>query len=116
MNNDTDCVLVFTTLPLDMEPVAFGRGLVEAGLVACVTASDGASSSIYRWKGNIEVVQERSLILKTTRARVDSLASAFKECHPYDTPEFVVLPIETGGADYLEWIRSATVTRYGVAP
>ena len=110
MRNDSDCVLVLTTLPEDMEPVAFGRRLVEAGLVACVTASDGVSSSVYRWKDQIEVAKERSLVLKTTWARVDSLASAFSKWHPYDTPEFVVLRMETGGEDYLAWIRATTAT------
>ena len=110
MGNDTDCVLVLTTLPVEIEPVAFGRRLVEAGLVACVTASDEVSSSVYRLKDQIEVAKERSLVLKTTKLRVDSLARAFKDWHPYDTPEFIVLRMETGGEDYLDWIRAVTGT------
>jgi periplasmic divalent cation tolerance protein len=29
--------------------------------------------------------------------------------HPYDTPEFVVLPISRGNKRYLDWVRASLV-------
>jgi periplasmic divalent cation tolerance protein len=31
-----------------------------------------------------------------------------KELHPFETPAFLVLPVEGGDADYLEWLMQET--------
>ena len=67
--------------------------------------------SVYRWQGVIEYACERQLIVKTTRARVQTLRDHLKTLHPYKTPEFLVLPVADGGDDYLEWIRGAVGER-----
>ena len=33
--------------------------------------------------------------------------------HPYDTPEFIVLPLTAGNARYLSWIDASTSTKSG---
>jgi periplasmic divalent cation tolerance protein len=42
-------------------------------------------------------------VIKTTRDRVAAVEARVKELHPYELPEFLVLPA-TGSAAYLAWI------------
>ncbi len=103
----TDVVLALTTWPDDMDAAATAQDLVSQGVAACVTILP-AVQSVYSWEGGIEVVQERQLVIKTTRAKVDALWTALRACHPYDVPEFIVLPVLEGNPAYLEWIARVT--------
>jgi len=104
---DTEHVLVMTTLPADADAAAFARGLVEARLAACVNLL-APMESVYRWKGQVEHEPERQLLLKTSRARVNALWERVRELHPYEVPEFIVLPIVDGNDVYLRWIADST--------
>jgi periplasmic divalent cation tolerance protein len=100
-------VLVLTTLPTDADGAAFARTLVEEHLAACVNLL-APMESIYRWDGNIETEAERQLVIKTTRERVAALWDRVRELHPYDVPEFLVLPIVDGNDAYLRWVGEST--------
>ena len=52
--------------------------------------------SVYRWEGAIEQETERQVVIKTSRDRVVTLWERVRELHPYDVPEFLVLPIVDG--------------------
>src|SRR4029078_10367739 len=95
--SDTPHVLVLTTLPVDADAAAFARTLVTERLAACVNLL-APMESVYRWEGDVQREAERQLIMKTARARVDALWQRLRELHPYDLPEFVVLPL-MGGSD-----------------
>ena len=101
-------VLVLTTLPTDADGAAFARTLVEEQLAACVNLH-APMESIYRWDGNIETETERQLVIKTTRERVAALWDRVRELHPYDVPEFLVLPIVDGNDAYLRWVGESTM-------
>jgi periplasmic divalent cation tolerance protein len=60
--------------------------------------------SHYRWQGKIESGTEVLLVLKTTTARLGALEKLIMAKHPYDTPEFLVLPISHGNKRYLDWV------------
>jgi periplasmic divalent cation tolerance protein len=105
--NDTDCVLVMTTLPADADASAFAHTLVATRLAACVNLLAGMES-VYRWEGAVEQERERQLVIKTTRARVAALWERVREIHPYDIPEFIVLPIVDGNDAYLRWVGEST--------
>ena len=47
------------------------------------------------------------MILKTTKAKLSSLEKLILEEHPYDTPEFVVLPLLGGTKRYLDWLGTS---------
>jgi len=64
--------------------------------------------SIYRWDENIETEAERQIVIKTTRERVAALWDRVREVHPYDVPEFIVLPIVDGNDAYLKWVADST--------
>lgn len=104
---DTPHVLVLTTLPADADGAAFARTLVSERLAACVNLL-APMESIYRWEGDVQRDAERQLIMKTARARVDALWQRVRELHPYDVPEFVVLPIVDGSDAYLRWLGEST--------
>jgi periplasmic divalent cation tolerance protein len=64
--------------------------------------------SVYRWQGAVERETERQVIMKTTLPRVDALWQRVRDLHPYDVPEFVVIPIVDGNQAYLQWVGEST--------
>jgi periplasmic divalent cation tolerance protein len=102
----TDVVLVLTTVPDDASAEAIARTLVEEKLAACVNLL-APMVSIYRWKGGVERDTERQLVMKTTRALVPALEHRLKELHSYELPEFLVLPVDSGGDGYLQWVAAS---------
>ncbi len=102
-----DYVMVLTTLPADADGAAFARALVTARLAACVNLL-APMESIYRWEGDIEQDTERQVVIKTSRDRVAALWDRVRELHPYDVPEFLVLPIVDGNDAYLRWVADST--------
>jgi len=100
-------VLVMTTLPNDADVASFGRTLVKERLAACVNLLP-PMVSVYRWEGQVEQETERQLIIKTTRDRTVALWDRVRELHPYEVPEFVVVPIVDGNDAYLRWIGEST--------
>ena len=85
-------VVVLSTLPEGVDAAAFARTLVVERLAACVNIHQ-EMTSIYRWEGDVSADTERQVVIKTSRARVGPLWDRLRELHPYDVPEFVVLPI-----------------------
>jgi periplasmic divalent cation tolerance protein len=104
----SEYVLVLTTLPEDADATAFGRALVEDRVAACVNLLP-LMGSIYRWEGDIQHETERQVIIKTSRERVANLWDRLRDLHPYDVPEFIVLPIVDGNEAYLRWIGESTL-------
>jgi periplasmic divalent cation tolerance protein len=101
----TDVVLILTTMPDDPRSDEVARTLVDERLAACVNVH-GPMMSTYRWKGKVECDRERQLIIKTTRDRVSALESRLRSLHPYELPEFIVVPVESGSEAYLKWVAS----------
>jgi periplasmic divalent cation tolerance protein len=104
---DPEVVVVLTTFPIDGDVSAFATGLVRDRSAACVSVLS-AVESVYRWEGAIERARERQLIVKTTADRVAQLRQRVAALHPYDTPEFLVLPVAGGDPTYLHWVVDAT--------
>jgi periplasmic divalent cation tolerance protein len=103
----TDLVLVLSTVADEEGAEALARTLVDERLAACVNLLP-PMASVYRWKGKLERDTERQLVIKTSRDRVSALESRLKELHPYELPEFIVLPIESGSREYLGWMAEQT--------
>src|SRR5688572_22413453 len=99
-------VIVLTTVGSSFDAAAFARELVEARLVACVNLVE-LVRSIYRWEVKIKDDAEQLLVMKTVDARLDDLKRAVFARHPYEVPEFVVLPIERIEGPYLEWLSNS---------
>jgi len=97
--------MVITTVADREEAARIGRTLVEERLAACATIVPGAHS-IYRWKGEVDSSEETVLLLKTESDRLAALDTRLHELHSYETPEFLVLAVESGSHDYLAWLHA----------
>jgi periplasmic divalent cation tolerance protein len=100
-------VIVLTSLGGDFDARPLARELVERRLAACVTIVGGVTS-IYRWQDRVEEEGEQLLVIKTVDANVDSLRDVLLARHPYDVPEFIVLPIVSTSDAYGAWLLEST--------
>jgi periplasmic divalent cation tolerance protein len=100
-------VIVLTTFPADEDAGAVAQALVDERLAACVNILP-VMQSVHVWQGATEHADERQLIIKTTRAQLAKLEERLNELHPYDIPEFVVVPIIEGTREYLAWLAEST--------
>jgi periplasmic divalent cation tolerance protein len=107
MMSDFQFALVLTTLPGDADAGAFAQTLVEDRLAACVNLLP-LMESVFRWEGRIDRDTERQMLIKTSHERVPALWERVRALHPYDVPEFIVLPIVDGNAAYLKWLGEST--------
>ena len=99
-------VLVLTTIGADADAAALARTLVDERLAACVNVLP-AMTSVYRWKGQVESDREQQIVIKTDAGRLAALEARLRALHPYELPEFLVLPAGGGSAAYLAWIRES---------
>jgi periplasmic divalent cation tolerance protein len=95
--------IVLTTTASMEEANRLGRKLVEERLAACATLIP-AVQSIYAWKGTLEMSSEVMLLLKTGSEQIQALEIRLHELHSYETPEFLVMPVEAGSRGYLAWM------------
>lgn len=102
---DPEFVAAQTTVDTRQLAEQLASAVVESRLAACVQISEVAS--IYRWDGAVEKDTEQLLTFKTTSQALSALSELIEREHPYDEPEFVVLPITGGSASYLTWIRES---------
>ena len=100
-------VLILTTVPDDESAEALARTLIDERLAACVNLH-GPMTSLYRWNGVVERESERQLIVKTTSDRIPAVETRVRQLHSYEVPEFLVVPVATGGAAYLSWVNDQT--------
>lgn len=105
----SDIVLVLTTVPEDFDADQFARTLVEGRHAACVSVLPPMTST-YRWRGVVDAARERQVLIKTAAPQVAALEAAVRSVHPYDVPEFLVLPVTGGAEGYLAWVRDSCRT------
>lgn len=101
-----DHCVVWVTVPNAGVARGLARAALEARLVACANVVPQVESH-YWWQGRIESSGELLVMFKTRRDRLPDLERLVLSRHPYDTPEFVVLPIEAGSERYLGWIDAS---------
>jgi periplasmic divalent cation tolerance protein len=104
----TDYIQIFTTMDKEEDARRLGRLIVENKLAACAQIV-GPVSSIYRWKGKVEEAREWLCIFKSRRNLFQRLEESIRSVHPYEVPEIVSLPIESGSMDYLKWLGDETM-------
>jgi len=107
MDGRSEFVFVYSTFPDRESALRVANALVQQRLAACVNIH-GPMTSVYEWEGKLEEGPEFAAFIKTRRANADAVASTARPLHPYSVPCFLVLPIESGNADYLDWARGQT--------
>jgi periplasmic divalent cation tolerance protein len=75
-------------------------------LIACANLIPRLES-LYWWKGKIETGNEVLMLLKTRASKLAVLEKLILAEHPYDTAEFIVLPVSQGSKRYLDWITNS---------
>ena len=100
-------ILVYTTYPSLVEAETAGRGLLAAGLAACVNIVP-EMVSIFRWKGQVERGAEVIMIIKTRTSLQERVAATVRENHPFETPAILFLPTGGGDKSYVNWIMEET--------
>ncbi len=98
--------MVLVTAPDLKTGRRLARAALAARLVACANLIPRIESH-YWWQGKIEHGAEVLVVMKTATARLAALEKLIVARHPYDTPEFLVLPISRGSKRYLAWVQAA---------
>jgi len=98
--------LVLVTAPDLKTARQLAQAALSARLVACANLIPKLESH-YWWQGKLTRSTEVLLLFKTTSARLKALEQVILKNHPYDTPEFIVLPITAGNERYLAWVTES---------
>jgi periplasmic divalent cation tolerance protein len=107
MKSAAKSTIALVTAPDLKTARALAKTALSARLIACANLIPKIESH-YRWRGKIESGAEVLLILKTQKSRLAALEKLVLAKHPYDTPEFLVLPVRAGNKKYLDWLAAAT--------
>ena len=99
--------LVLVTAPDLKTARALAGAALRARLAACANIVPRLESH-YWWRGKIERSGEVLILFKTRRRLLGALEKLVMEEHPYDTPEFLIVPLDAGNARYLDWLKSST--------
>ena len=106
MKNGRSFAVVLVTAPDLKTARRLAQSALAARLVACANLVPRIESH-YWWQGKLEKNAEVLLLMKTTRTKLAALEKLVLTEHPYDTPEFVVLPITAGTTRYLDWLSAS---------
>lgn len=98
--------IVLVTAPDLKTARALAKAALSAKLIACANLVPKIESH-YWWQGKMESSTEILLVFKTTKAKLAALEKLILTKHPYDTPEFLVLPVAAGSQKYLGWLAAS---------
>jgi periplasmic divalent cation tolerance protein len=103
MKSAAKFAIVLVTAPDLKTARALAKAALSAHLIACANLVPKIESH-YWWRGKIESGAEVLLVLKTQKVKLAALEKLLLAGHPYDTPEFLVLPVSAGSKKYLGWL------------
>jgi len=106
MKSAAPFAIVLVTAPDLKAARALAKKALQAKLIACANLVPKIESH-YWWRGKIESGAEVLLVLKTQKSKLVALEKLILANHPYDTPEFFVLPLRAGSRKYLNWLANA---------
>ncbi|NNU44395.1 divalent-cation tolerance protein CutA [Ramlibacter montanisoli] len=79
-----------TTVGSRADADQLGRAILARRLAACVQIEEGLTS-LYRWQGKECADPEVRLTIKTLPGCEAALQDLFREEHPYEVPQFLVV-------------------------
>lgn len=100
-------VLVMTSSRREAGSIA--KAVVKEKLAACVNMVPGVTS-VFRWKGRVQISREVLLIMKTTVRRYSALEQRIRSLHSYQVPEILAVKIEKGAKQYIGWVQQETAS------
>ena len=99
--------LVLVTVGSEKEADKIAQTLVKEKLAACVNVIPQIKS-YFNWRKKFYREKETLLLVKTKAVLFEKLKNRILEMHSYKTPEIILLPIEKGFKNYLDWIEKET--------
>ena len=99
--------IVLVTAPDLKVARTLARAALAEKLVACANLVPKVESH-YWWQGKIEAATEVLMIFKAPKSNLKALEKLILTRHPYDTPEFLVLPVSAGSRKYLAWLAASS--------
>ena len=106
MKSAKDFFVVLVTAPNTKTARGLAKAALQARLIACANLVPKIESH-YWWQGKIESGNEVLMIVKTTRKRLLALEKLILAKHPYETAEFLVLPLREGANRYVAWLAQS---------
>lgn len=98
-------IIVLVSAPDLKTARALAKSALKTRLAACANLIPKIESH-YWWRGKIESGAEVLIVFKTQKSRLVALEKMIVAKHPYDTPEFLVLPLSAGSQKYLDWLAA----------
>jgi len=99
-----ELLIGFCTVPDRDSAERIATALVTERLAACVNIVPQVTS-VYRWQDKVERNEELLLLIKTaSRVNTEVLKDRLLTLHPYDVPEFLLVPVESGLGKYVTWV------------
>jgi len=103
----SDHYLVLTSWP-DLEGARRqARVWLENKLAASVNILP-QMDSIYHWKGELREGKEHKIFIKTRAEHIEALQQEIRAAHPYAVAEILHFKVDSGDAEYLDWITQST--------
>ncbi len=105
MNNESlanDLVLVLTTEADRIIADELVKELLKRRVAACISIRE--VQSYYWWNEEIEQTNEIQLLIKTTKAQLQSLMNNIEELHTYQNPELLFWEV-SGSDGYKKWVN-----------
>jgi periplasmic divalent cation tolerance protein len=99
--------VVLVTAPNLKVARQLARRALTHRLAACANLIPRVESH-YWWKGKLEKSTEVLIVFKSSMRQLGKLEKVVLENHPYETPEFVALPVSAGNGRYLDWLAHET--------
>ncbi|MCO6427932.1 divalent-cation tolerance protein CutA [Nitrosomonas communis] len=98
-----EVILIITNFPDKASALMLAQKLMESRLAACVNIL-AESTSVYRWQGKTETIDEIPIFIKTLAEQYAAVEKIIKAMHPYELPEVIAVPVKTGLPAYMQWI------------
>lgn len=100
---------IYTTWPDRPGAMDAATKLVTENLCACTNIL-APMTSVYRWQGKVETVEEIPMVVKTGADSIKALRTRLVDLHPYDEPCFLALKVDTDASadSFLDWVRAQT--------
>jgi len=78
--------------------------LIEKKLSACIKSKEVQSH--YIWQNKLQNCKEYLLTIKSKKGLFKKIEEQIIEIHDYQIPEIIMIPIEDGNKDYLNWLEA----------
>lgn len=110
VDNGGHLIVVLTNLPDRTSATKMAALLIEHRHAACVNIL-AECTSVYRWNGEVNMVTEVPLLIKTTSSEYARLEQRIRDNHPYEVPEILGIPVSGGLPAYLDWVNAESGVR-----